>query len=73
MENMVGARPEHYPKLEDEVFVYSGAVIIGAITIGSRSVIGANAVISRDIPPDSVAYGYNQFRPRRTSANAEGE
>ena len=63
-ENIVGADESQYPQLCDEVFVYAGAVIIGGVTIGSRSVIGANAVISKDIPPDSVAYGYNQFRPR---------
>jgi serine O-acetyltransferase len=70
-ENLVGARPEDYPTIEDEVFIYAGAVIFGAITIGARSIVGANAVISRDIPPDSIAYGYNQFRPR--SAKSEGE
>jgi serine O-acetyltransferase len=63
-ENIVGAEEHDYPVIDDGVFVYAGAVIIGAITIGKGSVIGANAVINRDIPPDCIAFGYNQFRPR---------
>jgi len=68
-ENIVGSAESDYPTLGDEVFVYAGAVIIGGITIGHRSIIGANAVISRDIPPDSVAFGYNQFKPRNKGAS----
>ena len=63
-ENMVGAMSGDYPRLEDGVWVYAGAVIFGGITVGARSIVGANAVISRDVPPDSVAFGYNQIRPR---------
>jgi serine O-acetyltransferase len=69
-ENLVGAAAEDYPALEDEVFVYAGAVIVGGITIGARSIVGANAVITRSVPPDSVAFGYNQCRPRRTDVPA---
>lgn len=65
-ENIVGAKMTDYPSLGDEVCVYAGAVIIGGITIGARSTIGANAVISRDVPPDSVAFGFNQVRPRQS-------
>lgn len=53
-----------YPRIGDEVVIYAGAVIAGAVTVGSRSVIGANAVITSDVPPDSVAFGHNQHRPR---------
>lgn len=70
-ENTVGPKVTQYPMLGDEVFVYAGAVIVGGITIGSRSVIGANAVITRDVPPDSIAFGYNQFKPRRTDHRRE--
>ena len=67
-ENVVGAKQSDYPTLEDGVFVYAGAVIFGSITIGARSVIGANAVISCDVPPDSIAFGYNQIRPNMKAA-----
>lgn len=55
-----------YPMLGDEVIVYAGAVIVGGISIGHRSIIGANAVISCDIPSDSVAYGHNEFKARKS-------
>ena len=65
IENTIGAKAEDYPTLEDEVCVYAGAAIVGSIRIGARSIIGANAVITRDVPPDSIAFGYNQIRPRK--------
>jgi serine O-acetyltransferase len=55
---------DEYPTLSDHVTVYSGAVIMGKITVGHHSVIGANAVISKDIPPESIAFGYNQIKSR---------
>lgn len=63
IENSAHAQPTDYPRIEDDVCVYAGAVIAGGVTIGNRSVIGANAVITCDIPADSLAFGYNKFRP----------
>jgi serine O-acetyltransferase len=57
-ENGVGG----YPTIEDDVAIYAGAVIIGGITVGASSVIGANAIVSRDVPAGSVVVGYNQAR-----------
>lgn len=68
IENAGGVGSEAYPVLEDDVFVYAGAVICGGITVGARSIVGANALITRDIPPDSVAFGYNQYKPREKKA-----
>ena len=45
------------PVIEDRVDIGAGAVIAGAITIGHDSVIGANAVVLKDVPPHSVAAG----------------
>ena len=44
--------PRH-PILEDEVVVYSGATILGRVTIGRGSMIGGNVWITGDIPPGS--------------------
>ena len=56
--NTVGtAKDDGYPVIEDDVWVGAGARILGPITIGARSRIGANAVVLQDIPPDSVAVG----------------
>ncbi len=44
-------------RLEEGVNIGTGAVILPRITIGKWSVIGAGAVVTRDIPPYSVAAG----------------
>jgi serine O-acetyltransferase len=45
------------PVLEDGVTVNAGAQIIGSVTVGAGSVVGANAVVVRDVPPGSTAVG----------------
>lgn len=44
-------------KIEDEVWIGSGAVINPGVTIGHGSVIGAGSVVTKDIPPMVVAVG----------------
>ncbi len=48
---------KRHPTLEDYVVVGAGAKILGAITVGECSRIGANAVVVRNVPPDSVVVG----------------
>lgn len=43
--------------LEDNVWIGRYAVITPGVTVGKNSVIGANSVVSRDIPPDVFAAG----------------
>lgn len=50
-------RIKRHPTLGDEVTVGTGAKILGPILIGARSQVGANAVVVRDVPEDSVAVG----------------
>jgi serine O-acetyltransferase len=45
------------PVLEDFVDVGAGAVLLGDIRIGRGAVIGANAVVTKDVPPYSVMVG----------------
>lgn len=65
--NTVGTvRDDGYPTIEDDVWVGAGARILGPVTIGARSHIGANAVVLIDVPPDSVAMGVPaKVSPRR--------
>ena len=44
-------------KIEDGVFVGTGVKILPGVSIGENSVIGANAVVTHDIPANSVAVG----------------
>jgi serine O-acetyltransferase len=45
------------PTIGDRCDIGVGAVILGPITIGHDSQIGANAVVLKDVPPNSVAVG----------------
>lgn len=45
------------PTIGDNVVIFAGAKLLGNIKIGDNAVIGANAVVTRDVPPNSVAAG----------------
>ena len=55
----IGGRNElpNVPRIEDDVFIATGAKILGDVTIGKGSVIGANAVVIRSVPPRCIAVG----------------
>jgi serine O-acetyltransferase len=48
---------KRHPTIEDNVVIGAGAKVLGAITIGKDSRIGANAVVIKDVPPNSVVVG----------------
>ena len=48
---------KRHPTVEDHVVIGAGAQILGAITIGAHSRIGANSVVVKDVPPESVVVG----------------
>jgi maltose O-acetyltransferase len=55
--------------VEDDVWIGAGAIILPGVTIGARSVVGAGAVVTRDVPRDSVAVGVPaQCRPKQVDA-----
>ena len=45
------------PWIGDNVKIYTGAVVVGNITVGDNSVIAANAVVRKDVPPNSLVAG----------------
>jgi serine O-acetyltransferase len=52
-----GAPITELPLIEDRVVIGCGACILGKITIGHDSIIGANAVVTEDVPPYSLVAG----------------
>jgi len=48
---------KRHPTLGNNVVVGTGAKILGNITIGDNSYIGANAVVIKDVPPNSTVVG----------------
>jgi serine acetyltransferase/acyl-CoA synthetase (AMP-forming)/AMP-acid ligase II len=45
------------PIIGDFVDIGAGAVIVGNVTVGENSIIGANSVVFTNVPPDSVVMG----------------
>ena len=44
-------------RIGDNVWCGANVVITSGVTVGERSVIGANSVVTRDLPPRSIAAG----------------
>ncbi|WP_460055875.1 LbetaH domain-containing protein [Pseudolactococcus yaeyamensis] len=49
-----------YPTIGDNVVVYSGATIVGGITIGDNAIIGAGVVVAEDVPENSIVLARNE-------------
>jgi len=49
---LVKGIPRH-PVVEDDVVIYSGATVLGRVTVGKGSVIGGNVWVVSDVPPNS--------------------
>ena len=50
-------REKRHPTLERNVVVGTGAAVMGAITVGEGTRIGAGSVVVKDVPPNSVVVG----------------
>ena len=48
---------KRHPTIEDEVVIGSGAQVLGPVTVGRCAKIGANAVITKDVPENAVMVG----------------
>ena len=48
---------KRHPTLEENVVVGAGAKVLGAITVGANTRIGAGSVVLRDVAPDSTVVG----------------
>ncbi len=62
---------KRHPTLGDDIVVGAGATVLGAVTIGSHSVIGANAVVVADAPEHSLLVGAPAVARPRCAASDE--
>jgi serine acetyltransferase len=53
------------PLIEDNVFIGAGARILGAVRIGRGATVGANAVVTRDVPSHCTVVGANRILGQR--------
>ena len=56
---VIGGRSGHasVPIIGDDVVLSAGCKILGPITIGAGSIIGANSVVIHDVPENSIVVG----------------
>jgi len=59
--------------IEDDVWVGAAAVVLPGVTIGRGSIVGAGAVVTRDVPPDTIVGGVPGRLLRATSATGPSE
>ena len=62
---------KRHPTVEDRVTIGAGAKILGPLTVGRDSAVGANAVVVKDVPEDSIVTGIPGKVRRRTPEKQE--
>lgn len=51
------------PIIEDGVYIGAGAKILGRVTVGRGVTVGANAVVTKDVPAGATVVGANRILP----------
>jgi len=62
---------KRHPTIGNRVTVGAGAKVLGPLTIGNDSAIGANSVVTHDVPADSIATGIPAVVRHRTEKQRE--
>ena len=62
---------KRHPTLKDNVVVESGAQVLGPVTVGKNAKIGANAVVTKDVPENAVMVGIPAKNVGETSSSDE--
>ena len=56
-ENRLSIIKEFIGEIGENVWIAANVIIIGGVHIGDNAVIGAGSVVTKDIPPNYLAYG----------------
>ena len=62
---------KRHPTIGNGVTVGAGAKVLGPLSIGDNSAVGANSVVTHDVPPDSIATGIPAVVRARTEKQRE--
>ena len=71
---------KRHPTIENEVVIGSGAQVLGPVTVGCCAKIGANAVITKDVPEKAIMVGIpaknvglsdSEFKPYGITADSD--
>jgi len=52
-----GIGGKRHPTIDDDVILGSGAQVLGPVTVGKRARVGANAVVTQDVPEGATMVG----------------
>lgn len=63
---------KHPTTIGEDAFVGSGTMLVAPVTVGAGAQTGAGSVVTRDVPPDTLAYGV-PARPRPKKENSDGQ
>ena len=71
---VIGANRGRSPRLGDDIFIGSGAKIVGGVTVGSGARVGANAVVLHDVAAGDTVVGIpaKPLRRRESDPNRSG-
>jgi serine O-acetyltransferase len=61
------------PVLEDNVTINAGAKVIGGIKVGKNSIVGANAVVVKNVPENCVVVGVPAYIVKRDGQKVKQE
>jgi serine O-acetyltransferase len=73
---------KRHPTIQDDVVIGSGAQVLGPVTVGRCAKIGANAVITKDVPEKAVMVGIpaknvgladSEFKPYGITADSDAK
>ena len=53
----LGQNRGEYPIVGEDVIIYAGAKVIGKVTIEDGAIIGANAVVTKNVPKNAIVAG----------------
>lgn len=53
----LGQNRNAFPSVGDNVIIYAGAKIIGGVHVGNGAIVGANSVVTRDVPDNAIVGG----------------